>query len=143
MEAAEKLFKDNVRHNTRLAKSGAKPRCWAHKRLLKPDDVVAILKERGLSISRRTLLDWEARGLIPVARRGSYGRSGGKWTDYPAHTIDEAVTAGFLRDVHNWPLNRIAEARMLHHEGGTGPDALLYRELLLESFQMNGGRRDV
>ncbi len=144
MEAARRLFEENVRYNAELAKRKTKPRCYAASisGTRSPDKVIEQLKMRGVSISRRTLLYWERKGLIPQARRGSHGQGGGRWTSYPPETVNEGVVCRVLGCVYGFGHDRIAEARAAYYKGEPGPDALLYRELLLESFQTNGGGRD-
>ena len=61
-----------------------------------PDEVLAQLKLLGVKISRPTLSRYEKQRLIPVPKRGSLGRGGGRWTDYPPETVAEAFAAWAL-----------------------------------------------
>lgn len=57
---------------------------------MKPDDVIEEIKKLGIKkISRRTLLLWEKKQLIPAAIRGSGGRGIGAFADYPDCTAAE------------------------------------------------------
>ncbi|VBB06425.1 Hypothetical protein LUCI_1657 [Lucifera butyrica] len=58
---------------------------------MSPDEITGELKKLGVVISNRTLFNYERWGLIPRAERGA--QRGGKWTDYPRHTIVEAYVA--------------------------------------------------
>lgn len=59
--------------------------------LISPDEVVEKLKEIGISISRKTLYNWEKWGLIPEPLfRNS------RTTDYPNETPAEAYAAWFF-----------------------------------------------
>lgn len=73
-----------------------------------PDEVIAQLKKMGVEMSRPTLTRYEQQGLIPEPERGAYGRGGGRWTDYPDETVEEAYAA--------WSL--------IHGEYGYGDDEL-------------------
>jgi hypothetical protein len=46
----------------------------------------------GVDITRRTLLNYETNKLISEPKRGG-GGPGGRWTDYPAGTVEEARAA--------------------------------------------------
>ncbi len=61
--------------------------------ILTPDEVIEKLKDIGIEISRPTLSRYEKQKLIPKPERGSLGRAGGRWTDYPENTIEEAYAA--------------------------------------------------
>lgn len=82
-----------------------------------PDEIIGELKQRGITITRRTLLNWEKAGLVPEATRGSYGQGGGKWADYPEETIPAAMTAYLLKEVYQLKNADIAEARKGFFEG--------------------------
>ncbi len=58
-----------------------------------PDEVCDALVKIGANVSRRTLLNYEEDGLIPLPVRGGFGRSKGRFTDYPNRTIEEAYAA--------------------------------------------------
>lgn len=58
-----------------------------------PDEVIEQLKKIGIEISRPTLTRYEKQGLIPNPKRGGLGRGGGRWTDYPDNTIEEAYAS--------------------------------------------------
>ena len=111
MQTAEQLFNDSMRHTKAMIYyQPAKAWIWGGAKLT-PDQVINELQQRGLTITRRTLLNWEKAELIPAASRGSYGQGGGKWADYPRDTIPEALTAQLLKDVFRMPNAEIAQAR--------------------------------
>lgn len=99
-------------------------------RNLTPDEVCEALTSIGANVSRRTLLNYEEDGLIPVPQRGGGGR-GGRYTDYPSETVEEAFAAwslihGKYGDVINNPFQEatprmspaaIKELRTLHYSG--------------------------
>lgn len=58
-----------------------------------PDEVINNLKKIGVEISRPTLSRYEKQELIPIPKRGGLGRGGGRWTDYPENTVEEAYAA--------------------------------------------------
>jgi len=60
-----------------------------------PDEICRGLDSIDAEVSRRTLLNYEIWGLIPEPKRGGGGRLG-RFTDYPAGTIEEAFTAWSL-----------------------------------------------
>lgn len=136
------LHRLNSVENARLAKHKTKPQ---HKLPMRtkgpiypvkvvgqvtPDEVVEALRKRGIEKHRKTLLRWEKQEIIPQAKRGSYGQGGGKWADYPDHTVDEALTAELLQDVYRFKLNEIAQARIgyYNHDYNNGR-ALLWHDL--------------
>lgn len=98
---------------------------------LTPDLVVEQLEAQGVNITRRTLLNWEKAGLIPKAKRGSYGQGGGKWADYPTDTIPEALTAQILKDVYRFTNKEVAEARKIAYEG----NLLNWRSMLWQELK--------
>lgn len=61
-----------------------------------PDEVINQLKTLGVEISRPTLSRYESQDLIPKPKRGSLGRAGGSWTDYPDGTVEEVYAAWAL-----------------------------------------------
>lgn len=69
-------------------------------RKLSPAEVIELLNkigdERGLFMTRQTLLRYEWQKLIPPSQRGSKGRGAGRWTDYPAGTVSQAFAAWCL-----------------------------------------------
>ena len=80
MQAAEQLFNEGLRHTKALIyHRPGKTWIWGGAKLL-PDEIIGELKQRGITITRRTLLNWEKadwfRGhpgqLWP--RRGQMGR---------------------------------------------------------------------
>ncbi len=118
MQAAEKIFNDNVRYNRMLIKrrpSGTAGR-WRWE-LVTPDKVIEKLSEYGIDIGVRTLQRWVKDGLIPTPERGSYGQGKGTWADYPPETVPEALTANLLRRVYRLKNTEIAEARKGFFEG--------------------------
>lgn len=111
MQTAEQLFNDSMRHTKAMIYyQPAKAWIWGGAKLT-PDQVINELQQRGLTITRRTLLNWEKAELIPAASRGSHGQGGGKWADYPTDTIPEALTAHLLKDVFRMTNAEIAQAR--------------------------------
>ena len=60
---------------------------------MSPNEFVARLKEKGIEITTRTLLNYETNGLIPSPERRSEGRGRGKSTDYPDHSIYEFMAS--------------------------------------------------
>lgn len=63
---------------------------------MSPDEVIERLKELGVEMSRPTLSRYEKQGLIPKAKRGSLGRAGGRFSEYPPETVPEAFAAWSL-----------------------------------------------
>jgi hypothetical protein len=117
MQAAEQLFNEGLRHTKALIyHRPGKTWIWGGAKLL-PDEIIGELKQRGITITRRTLLNWEKAGLVPEATRGSYGQGGGKWADYPEETIPAAMTAYLLKEVYQLKNADIAEARKGFFEG--------------------------
>lgn len=127
MQTAQQLFDDNVRHNTRLTKRKSKHKIEPRLRgeiypvkvvgKVSPNEVIRELERRGVNIHRKTLLRWEQADLIPKAKRGSYGQGGGKWADYPDHTVEEALTVQVLREAHKLRGKALTKTR---HEGLKG-----------------------
>lgn len=138
MQTAERLFNDNVRYSRSLAKSKTRPRHRVAPRLrgrcstvkvaiiVTPDEVIEKLREHGVDITRRTLFNWETDGLIPEAKRGSYGQGGGKWTHYPDETIIEALTVSILKEVYRLRHDEISRARKNFNERKLEPYSLLW-----------------
>lgn len=60
---------------------------------MSPDEVISALSSIGVRITKRTLLNYEMRELIPKAERGGYGRGKGTFTDYPKGTVEQAFAA--------------------------------------------------
>lgn len=60
-----------------------------------PDEVINRLAKLKINMTRRTLLNYEFWGLIPEAERGGGGK-GGRWADYPEHTIYYAYASWCL-----------------------------------------------
>lgn len=58
-----------------------------------PDEIIEQLKKMGVEISRPTLSRYEKQELIPKPQRGGLGRGGGRWTDYPENTVEQAYAA--------------------------------------------------
>lgn len=58
-----------------------------------PDELIQELKRIGVIISQSTLNEYEAQGLISAPVRGSYGRAGERWTDYPRASPGEVYAA--------------------------------------------------
>lgn len=97
-----------------------------------PDEVIEQLSLIGAQLSRTTLVRYEKQALIPYPERGSLGRAGGRWTDYPDSTVSEAFAAwvmmrgeyGFSELNHEIfegkppriPPTAIAVARRMAHE---------------------------
>ena len=63
---------------------------------MSPDEVIERLKDLGVEISRPTLSRYEKQGLIPEPKRGSLGRAGGRFSEYPPETVSEAFAAWSL-----------------------------------------------
>lgn len=67
-----------------------------------PDEVIHALNKIGemegigLVMTRPTLLRYETQGLIPKPQRGGRGRGAGRWTEYPAGTVEQAYAAWCL-----------------------------------------------
>ena len=67
-----------------------------------PDEVIQALNKIGeiegigLVMTRPTLLRYETQGLIPKPQRGGRGRGAGRWTEYPAGTVEQAYAAWCL-----------------------------------------------
>lgn len=55
---------------------------------MSPDEVISELKKRGVSISRKTLYNWEQWGLIPSA-----GFRNSRTTEYPDNTFAYAYAS--------------------------------------------------
>ncbi len=104
---------------------------------LTPDRIIAELETRGLDITRRTLLNWEKAGLIPKAKRGSYGQGGGKWADYPAETIPEALAAQLLKKVFSRTNAQIAKARSDRKAGDLNWWSVMWNDLRVLSKDYN------
>ncbi|NSW83147.1 MAG: hypothetical protein HPY90_07710 [Syntrophothermus sp.] len=97
---AKWAFWDSVHKGKQLSKRHCKPHRRAVYRIMSPDEVIRKVAELGgPTVSRATLTNWERWGLLPQARRGSYGRGKGRWTDYPDGAEFEAYANGvFFRD---------------------------------------------
>lgn len=125
MQTAERLFMDNVTYNRNLSKARTKPKHSIPRQgmvfILTPDEVIEVLRDHGLDITRRTLFNWEKAGLVPEAERGSFGQGGGKWSDYPDETIPEALTAHLLKGVYRLKHAEIARAREGYNMGKLKP----------------------
>ena len=67
-----------------------------------PDEIIQALNKIGemegigLVMTRPTLLRYETQGLIPKPQRGGRGRGAGRWTEYPAGTVEQAYAAWCL-----------------------------------------------
>jgi hypothetical protein len=64
-------------------------------RVISPDEFIEKLEALGISLTRRTLLNYERGGLIRPAKRGG-GGTGGFWTEYPLNVVDEVYAAWML-----------------------------------------------
>lgn len=96
--AAEKMFSEAVMDAKRLIKhkpcNRIPPRVIEKRCIdMTPNEVIEILKEHGINISRRTLLNYENWGLIPQSKRGGLGQGKGRTTDYPDITPAEAYAS--------------------------------------------------
>lgn len=60
---------------------------------MNPTEFVQRLKERGIEITTRTLLNYETNGLIPKPERRGEGRGLGKSTDYPDYALFEFMAS--------------------------------------------------
>ena len=61
-----------------------------------PDEVLERLSKAGINITRRTLLNYEIKGVIPSPIRGGRGRGIGRFTDYPLETVQMAIDAHYI-----------------------------------------------
>ena len=89
------LFLSNVEYNAKLAPIRAKPKIKniCIKKHYTPDEVLNVLKSRGVNISRRTLLNYQKWHLIPQADKTNEGRGTGVVIRYPESTPAEAFIA--------------------------------------------------
>jgi hypothetical protein len=80
-----------------------------------PDEVVQALKELGVSVSRKTIYNWEQWGLIPqpVFRNS-------RQTDYPGETIAEAYASYKLQNDYGLKVDVIARCRKRALSGDLG-----------------------
>ena len=76
---------------------------------MSPDEVIERLKQKGVEISRRTLLRYEEAGLISEPQRGGLGRGRGRTTDYPNDVVAEVLTVFYLKNKYSQA--EIAEGR--------------------------------
>ncbi|SDF87323.1 hypothetical protein [Sporolituus thermophilus] len=76
---------------------------------MSPDEVIERLKQKGVEISRRTLLRYEEAGLISEPKRGGLGRGRGRTTDYPNDVVAEVLTVSHLKGKYSQ--SQIAEGR--------------------------------
>jgi len=60
-----------------------------------PDGIVLALSKLQVKVTRRTLLNYEVWGLIDKPARGG-GGTGGRWTEYPIGTTEQAFAAWSL-----------------------------------------------
>ncbi len=87
-----------------------------------PDEVIEKLKDKKISLTRRTLLNYEKWGLVESPERGG-GGTGGLWTNYSPKTIYEAYAAFKLMHgkyskeiaVPKIPPKTIAIVRKMYH----------------------------
>lgn len=56
---------------------------------MSPDEVIQKLKMMGINSSRATLLRYKEAGLIPKPEEGAGGRGVGRFSDYPAETVND------------------------------------------------------
>lgn len=56
---------------------------------MSPDEVIQKLKMMGVNSSRATLLRYKEAGLIPKPEEGAGGRGVGRFSDYPAETVND------------------------------------------------------
>jgi len=66
-----------------------------------PDQVIELLQQMRVNITRRTLLRYEKGKLIPEPIRGGLGQGRGRVTEYPNETAEEAYAAYML--IHGEP----------------------------------------
>lgn len=97
-QAAEKMFLEAVMDAKRLIKhkpcNRVPPRVIEKRCIdITPNEVIEILKDHDINISRRTLLNYENWGLIPQSKRGGLGQGKGRTTDYPDITPAEAYAS--------------------------------------------------
>lgn len=79
-----------------------------------PDQVIRILKDYGIKITKRTLFNYEKMNLIPTPLRKGQGRGIGYLTQYPKDTIAEGYAAYNMRHngtACNYTFEAIAIAR--------------------------------
>lgn len=108
---AEKLFLDNVIFNTMLSKAYQKGQRnylnynWEVSKLT-PNEVLERLKMLGISISRKTLYNYEKQGLVsePAFRNS-------RNTDYPEHVFAEAYTSHIALHTIKLKPSEVAEIR--------------------------------
>lgn len=63
---------------------------------MSPEEIIKELAVLDITITRRTLLNYEKWDLIPKATRGG-GGAGGRWADYPSNeTLEQAYAAWCL-----------------------------------------------
>ena len=60
---------------------------------MNPDELIAAIEKLGVQLSKTTINRYERERLISSPKRGSLGRGGGRWAEYPALTDVEAVVA--------------------------------------------------
>ena len=71
-----------------------------------PDELVAMTEKIGdyegipFKMTRPTILRYEKTKLIPEPKRGGHGRGVGRWTDYPAGTVEQIYAAWCLIHGH-------------------------------------------
>lgn len=83
-----------------------------------PDEVLVELVKKGIIVSRKTLLNYENRGLIPKPNRGSGGRGVGRFTDYPIGTVEQAVKAHYMlnNQVEYWKNRALKAEKQLRQQ---------------------------
>jgi len=92
---AEALFRDAMMYGIMLSRERAKPKYSAGRmvRILRPNEVLARLKNLGANISQQTLRRYEAWGIIDEPQRCHGGKGHGNITDYDPVVIEEAYAA--------------------------------------------------
>lgn len=80
---------------------------------ISPNDVMSRIKEYGINVTGRTLLNYEKAKLIPEPIRKGGGRGVGKITEYPESTVAEFIASHSL--IHGpefrFPPNRVRDFR--------------------------------
>lgn len=116
LNEAEKMFWDNVNTNALQAKSRAKPKARGLIRLLRADELLRRLSEKGIAIDKRTLQRYVAHELVTEPERTHGGKGTGPVVTYSEEAIAEAATAAELMPSKHWGRAKIAAARRAYNK---------------------------
>lgn len=71
---------------------------------MEPDEIVEILKQKGVCVCRNTILNWEQSGLISKPIRGGHGRGQGRFSEYPKEVISQCLRVNRLMNLSKYEL---------------------------------------